>query len=58
MDGVYLRSYTGRGDENGIVDIPADLGVSYIYPMAFFDNDYIKGIRIPEGAMYIMRAGI
>ncbi|HIX09716.1 MAG TPA: leucine-rich repeat protein [Firmicutes bacterium] len=58
VDGVYLRSYTGRGDENGIVDIPADLGVSYIYPMAFFDNDYIKGIRIPEGVMYIMRAGI
>lgn len=40
------------------MDIPADLGVSYIYPMAFFDNDYIKGIRIPEGVMYIMRAGI
>ena len=58
VDGVYLRSYTGRGDENGIVEIPDDLGISYIYPMAFYDNDYIKGIRIPEGVMYIMRAGI
>lgn len=58
VDGVYLRSYTGRGDENGVVEIPDDLGISYIYPNAFFDNDYITKIIIPEGVMYIMRAGI
>ncbi len=58
VDGVYLRSYTGRGDENGVVVIPDDLGISYIYPMAFYDNDYITEIVIPEGVMYIMRAAI
>ena len=58
VDGVYLRSYTGRGDENGVVEIPDDLGVSYIYPNAFFNNPYITEIIIPEGVMYIMRAGI
>ncbi len=58
VDGLYLRSYTGRGDENGVVEIPDDLGITYIYPNAFFDNDYITEIIIPEGVMYIMRAGI
>ncbi len=58
VDSVYLRSYTGRGDENGIVKIPEDLGISYIYPLAFFQNPYIKKIIIPEGVQYIMRAGI
>lgn len=58
VDGVYLRSYTGRGDENGVVVIPDDLGISYIYPMAFYDNPYITEIVIPEGVINIMRAGI
>ncbi len=58
VDGVYLRSYTGRGDENGVVEIPDDLGVAYIYPMAFFQNPYITKIIIPEGVQYIMRAAI
>lgn len=58
VDTVYLKSYTGRGDENGVVDIPDDLGIAYIYPMAFFQNPYITKIIIPEGVQYIMRAGI
>ncbi len=58
VDGIYLRSYTGRGDENGVVEIPDDLGIVYIYPNAFFDNDYITEIIIPEGVQYIMNASI
>lgn len=58
VDGTYLRSYTGRGDENGVVEIPDDLGITYIYTMAFYNNPYITKIIIPEGVMYIMRAGI
>ena len=51
---IYLRSYIGRGDENGVVDIPSDLGVSYIYPQAFAGNEYIKKVIIPEGVTIIM----
>ena len=51
---VYLRDYIGRGDENGVVEIPADLGVSYIYPQAFYGNSYIKKVIIPEGVTMIM----
>ena len=58
VDGVYLRSYTGRGDENGVVEIPDDLGISYIYPYAFMNNEYIKKIIIPEGVKYIMEASV
>ncbi|MCM1368721.1 MAG: leucine-rich repeat protein, partial [Roseburia sp.] len=52
---LYLRSYTGRGDENGVVEIPDDLGVVYIYPQAFLGNEYIKKVIIPEGVTTIMR---
>ncbi len=61
---IYLRSYTGRGgdwvNENGetehnVVEIPDDLGVSYIYPLAFINNKYIKKVIIPEGVTTIMR---
>ncbi len=64
-DNVYLRSYTGRGgdwvNENGevehnVVEIPKDLGVSYIYPSAFYGNEYIEKVIIPEGITSIMRA--
>ena len=58
VDGVYLRSYTGRGDENGVVEIPDDLGISYIYPYAFMNNKYITKIIIPEGVQYLMEASI
>ncbi len=58
VDGVYLRSYTGRGDENGVVEIPDDLGIVYIYPQAFFGNEYITKVIIPEGVTTIMRAAI
>ncbi len=54
----FLQSYTGRGDENGVVEIPDDLGIYYIYPMAFLNNPYITKIIIPEGVMQIYRAGI
>ncbi|MCM1533382.1 MAG: leucine-rich repeat protein [Corallococcus sp.] len=58
VEGSYLRSYTGRGDENGVVVIPDDLNITYIYPQAIFNNDYIKKIIIPEGVEEIMEAGI
>lgn len=53
---IYLRSYTGRGDENGHVEIPDNLGIVYIYPGAFANNEYIKSVTIPEGVTTIMRA--
>lgn len=53
---VYLRKYTGRGDENGVVDIPDNLGISYIYNRAFFRNEYITEVTIPEGVTTIMEA--
>ncbi|MDE7158713.1 MAG: S8 family serine peptidase, partial [Clostridiales bacterium] len=56
MEGAYLRSYTGRGDENGVVEIPDDLGIVYIYPQAFFRNEHIKKVIIPAGVKFIMRA--
>lgn len=52
---IYLRSYTGRGDENGVVEIPDDMGIVYIYPQAFAGNEYIKKVIIPEGVTSIMR---
>lgn len=55
---VYLRSYKGRGDENGVVEIPDDLGVSYIYQGAFNGNEHIKKVIIPEGVTTVMRAAI
>lgn len=58
MEGRYLRSYTGRGDENGVVEIPDDLGITYIYQYAFFDNDYITKIILPEGLEEIEEAAI
>lgn len=58
VDGLYLRSYTGRGDENGVVEIPDDLGITYIYPYAFMNNQYIKKIIFPEGVQYIMEASV
>ena len=53
-DNIYLRSYTGRGDEHGVVEIPDDLGIVYIYPQAFLGNKFIKKVIIPEGVMTIM----
>lgn len=53
---IYLRSYNGRGDENGVVEIPDDMGIVYIYPQAFATNEYIKKVIIPEGVTTIMRA--
>ncbi|MCH5155317.1 MAG: leucine-rich repeat protein [Clostridiales bacterium] len=64
-DNIYLRSYTGRGgdwvNENGeiehnVVEIPDDLGVSFIYPSAFYGNEYIEKVIIPEGITSLMRA--
>lgn len=64
-DNIYLRSYTGRGGdwvnekgevEHNVVEIPKDLGVSYIYPSAFYGNEYIEKVIIPEGITSIMRA--
>lgn len=58
LDGIYLRSYTGRGDENGVVEIPDDLGIVYLYRGAFMGNKYVKKIVIPEGVTTVMRAAI
>lgn len=58
VEGHYLRSYTGRGDENGVVVIPDDLGITIIYKYAFFDNDYITKIVFPDGTEHIMEAAI
>lgn len=58
VEGVYLRSYTGRGDENGVVEIPDDLGITIIYMYAFMDNPYITKIIVPDGVTEIMEAAI
>ena len=58
VEGRYLKSYTGRGDENGVVEIPDDLGILYIYRYAFFGNEYIKKIIIPEGVEEVEEAAI
>lgn len=47
--GQYLKSYTGKGDENGVVEIPADKGVTRIYRLAFYNNKDIRKVIIPEG---------
>lgn len=47
--GAYLRSYTGKGDENGVVEIPDDKGVTRIYRLAFYNNKDIRKVIIPEG---------
>lgn len=52
---VYLRTYVGRGDKDGVVEIPDDLGIVYIYPEAFADNQYIKKVIIPDGVTTIMK---
>ena len=58
VEGHYLRSYTGRGDENGVVEIPDDLGITIIYKYAFYDNDYITKIIFPDGVEHIMDAAV
>lgn len=58
VEGHYLRSYTGRGDENGVVKIPDDLGITIIYKYAFYDNDYITKIIFPDGVEQIMEAAV
>lgn len=55
-ESIYLRTYTGRGDENGVVEIPDDLGITQIYQYAFMDNDYITKVIIPEGVEEIGQA--
>lgn len=47
--GAYLKSYTGKGDENGVVEIPDDKGVTRIYRLAFYNNKDIKKVILPEG---------
>lgn len=49
VESVYLKSYNGRGDENGVVEIPDDLGITMIYQAAFYFNEYVKKVIIPEG---------
>ena len=58
VEGHYLRSYTGRGDENGVVEIPDDLGITIIYKYAFLNNEYITKIILPDGVEHIMEAAI
>ena len=58
VDGGYLKSYTGRGDENGVVEIPNDLSIVYIYPYAFMNNPYITKIVFPEGILQIMETAV
>ena len=49
IESIYLKSYVGRGDENGVVEIPAEKGITTIYRIAFANNKYIKKVIIPEG---------
>lgn len=49
IESIYMKSYTGRGDENGVVEIPAEKGITTIYRLAFANNKYIKKVIIPEG---------
>lgn len=56
VEGVYLVSYTGRGDENGEVVIPSDLGIRYIYKYAFFGNEYVTKVTLPEGCLEVGEA--
>lgn len=56
VESRYLEKYNGRGDENGVVEIPDDLGVLYISRSAFFGNEYIKKVIIPEGVETINEA--
>ena len=58
VEGVYLMSYTGRGDENGVVTIPDDLGIMYIYPQAFLFNEYITKVIVPEGVEEVYETAI
>lgn len=58
MEGSILSQYHGRGDENGVVVIPEDLGVMWIANQAFFGNEYITKIVIPEGVDTLMEAAI
>ena len=58
VEGVYLRSYTGRGDEQGVVEIPDDLGITVIYMYAFMNNPYITKVIVPDGVTQIMEAAI
>lgn len=58
VEGAILMSYTGRGDENGVVEIPDDLGIVYIYMYAFLGNPYITEIIVPDGVIEIYEAAI
>lgn len=56
IDSIYLKSYTGRGDENGVVEIPAEKGITTIYRLAFANNEHITKVIIPEGVEEIQYA--
>lgn len=56
IESIYLKSYTGRGDENGVVEIPAEKGITTIYRLAFANNKYITKVIIPEGVEEIQYA--
>lgn len=56
IESIYLKSYTGRGDENGVVEIPAEKGITTIYRLAFLNNEYITKVIIPEGVEEIQYA--
>ena len=58
VESGYLRRYTGRGDENGVVEIPNDLSIYYIYPYAFMNNPYITKIVFPEGMIQVMETAV
>jgi lactocepin len=56
MNGYMLDEYHGRGDENGVVTIPDDLGIIYIDQAAFAYNNYVTKVIIPEGVTDISYA--
>lgn len=56
IESIYLKSYTGRGDENGVVEIPAEKGITTIYRLAFANNENITKVIIPEGVEEIQYA--
>lgn len=56
ITGSLLTKYNGRGDKNGVVTIPDDKGITYINRLAFYNNDYITKVIIPEGVEEIQYA--
>lgn len=56
IESRVLKNYYGTGDENGVVRIPEDEGIVYIYQACFFGKAGIKKVIVPEGVEEIQMA--